>query len=93
MSEQMSGEDIPNRCTAHSGMDSKLSVNLFLNAIGTILLAYMITLALNIQSSISVNTEKLMAIEKRVEKVEQVNDLLRERINRIEVRGGNDVRP
>jgi len=74
-------------------MDSKLSVNLFLNAIGTILLAYMITLALNIQSSISVNTEKLMAIEKRVDRVEQVNDLLRERINRIEVRGGNDVRP
>lgn len=85
MSEQMSGEDIPNRCTAHSGMDSKLSVNLFLNTIGTILLAYMITLALSIQSSISVNTEKLLSIEKRVEKVEKTNDMLRERINVLEL--------
>jgi len=85
MSEQMSGEDIPNRCTAHSGMDSKLSVNLFLNTIGTILLVYMITLALSIQSSISVNTEKLLSIEKRVEKVEKTNDMLRERINVLEL--------
>jgi len=85
MTEEMRGEDIPNRCTAHSGMDSKLSVNIFLNAIGTILLVYMITIAINIQSSISVNTEKLMAIEKRVEKVEKTNDMLRERINVLEL--------
>jgi formate/nitrite transporter FocA (FNT family) len=85
MTEEMRGEDIPSRCTAHSGMDSKLSVNLFLNTIGTILLAYMITLALSIQSSISVNTEKLLSIEKRVEKVEKTNDLLRERINVLEL--------
>jgi formate/nitrite transporter FocA (FNT family) len=66
-------------------MDSKLSVNLFLNTIGTILLAYMITLALSIQSSISVNTEKLLSIEKRVEKVEKTNDMLRDRINVLEL--------
>jgi len=84
MTEEMRGEDIPNRCTAHSGMESKLSVNLFLNLVGTILLAYVLTVALSIQSSISVNTEKLMSIEKRVEKVEKTNDLLRDRINALE---------
>jgi hypothetical protein len=45
----------------------------------------MITLALSIQSSISVNTEKLLSIEKRVEKVEKTNDMLRERINVLEL--------
>ena len=63
----MSPDQSPHHeCTAHSGMTAKLNANLIVNAVGVILIATLLTIAIDIRASTFANGANILHVEQEL---------------------------
>ena len=64
-------------CPAHSGVDTKVTINIWLSGLACVILAALLTVSMDISSTLHVSSVRLTMIEGDVEKLEQ-------RVNNVE---------
>ena len=58
-------------CPAHSGVDTKVTINIWLSGLACVILAALLTVSMDISSTLHVSSVRLTMIEGDVDKLEQ----------------------